>query len=74
MDSCWIPRCALLFLLLVPGAGPRADIPRFPSPLGLQTGMRLEQAREVLTARGCSVKVHDDDKPVRGASHKLRAS
>jgi len=36
--------------------------------------MRLEQAREVLTARGCSVKVHDDDKPVRGASHKLRGS
>lgn len=36
--------------------------------------MRLEQAREALTARGCSVKIHDDDKPVRGASHKLRAA
>jgi len=42
-------------------------------PLGLTMGMTLIAAQNALLASGAQLDVHDDDKPVRGASVKLRA-
>jgi len=65
--------CFGLAIAILGAGAARAQIKRWPAVMGLTVGMTLADARALLAARKTRNKQHDDDKPVRKRSVKIKA-
>lgn len=65
--------CLALALVISSAGAARAEIKRWPAVMDLTIGMTLADARALLSARKIRHHEHEDDKPVRKRSVKVRA-